>query len=68
MEMSVIIRPYTHRELSLLYGVSWKTLQRWLKPYEDRIGQKVGHFYCANQVKTIFECLGPPQIPLVYGA
>jgi hypothetical protein len=64
MEKNITIRPYTHRELALLYGVSWKTFQRWLKPYEKQIGPKRGHFYSAGQVRIIFECIGPPGILL----
>jgi transposase len=56
-----IIRPYTHKELSRLYGVSWLTLQRWLKPFEESIGQKNGHFYTSRQVNIIFEKLGYPS-------
>jgi hypothetical protein len=67
MENQFIIRPYTHGELALQYGVSWKTLRRWLKRYEAEIGPKMGHFYSANQVATIFKLLGPPQIPLLHG-
>lgn len=67
MEKPIIIRPHTHAELALLYGVSWKTLQRWLKRYEKEIGPKIGHFYSANQVNVIFRFIGPPQMPLLSG-
>jgi hypothetical protein len=56
-----VIRRYTHKELTVLYKVSWKTLQRWLKPFEGNIGRKHGHFYSSRQVAIIFEMLGPPE-------
>jgi hypothetical protein len=55
------IKPYTHKELAALYQVSWPTLQRWLKPFEDLIGEKNGHFYSSKQIEIIFNCLGPPE-------
>ena len=57
----IIIRPYTHKELAALYKVSWLTLQRWLKPHEEMIGRKIGHFYTARQVETIFKLIGWPE-------
>jgi hypothetical protein len=54
------IRPYKHNELTDLYGVSWKTLKRWLEPYKDAIGPRVGHYYSVNQVRIIFNRLGNP--------
>jgi hypothetical protein len=57
----IIIRPYTHKELASLYGVSWVTLQKWLKPFEREIGHKIGHFYTTKQVEIIFEKLGWPK-------
>lgn len=57
----LIIRPYTHKELSVFYGVSWKTLRTWLKPYATDIGPKSGHFYNYRQIEIIFERLGHPK-------
>jgi hypothetical protein len=57
----VSIRPYTHKELAALNGVSWLTFQRWLKPFADEIGVKNGHFYTARQVEIIFQKLGKPS-------
>jgi hypothetical protein len=59
--MEIPIRPYTHNELRILYGVSWRTMKRWLKPFEEEIGAKNGHFYSVRQVKIIFRCLGMPS-------
>lgn len=48
----IIIKPYTHHELSVLYGVSWRTLQRWLKKHQQEIGEKDGHYYTIRQVEN----------------
>jgi hypothetical protein len=56
----VPIRAYTHKELAALYDVSWPTFQRWLEPHAEVIGPKLGHFYNAKQVESIFEKLGRP--------
>jgi hypothetical protein len=56
----VEIRPYSLTELSRLYGISNGIMKRWLAPHHEIIGEKVGRFYNALQVKTIFEKLGLP--------
>jgi hypothetical protein len=56
----IILKPYTHQELIALYGVSWRTLQRWLKPHLPVIGEKSGHFYTSKQVEIIFNTIGWP--------
>jgi transposase len=56
------IKTYTHKELANLYGVSWPTLQIWLKRFEQNIGPKYGHFYTTKQVEIIFKHLGPPSL------
>jgi hypothetical protein len=58
---AISIRAYSHKELASLYSISWITLQKWLEPYEQFLGEKVGHFYNAKQVKMIFEFLGRPE-------
>jgi hypothetical protein len=58
----IAIKPYTHKELAVLYGVSWLTFQKWLKPFEAVIGMKNGHFYNTRQVEIIFEKLGFPSV------
>ena len=56
----IIIKPYTHQELAMLYGVSWRTLQRWLKPFQRMLGEKNGHYYTTRQVTIIFTRIGWP--------
>jgi len=54
------IRPYTPKEIAVLYGVSWKVMNTWLKPHRSAIGKREGLYYTALQVKIIFEKLGLP--------
>ena len=56
------MRAYTAIELSRIYKVCKKTFMRWLKPFEEQIGERQGRYYNINQVKTIIEKLGMPGI------
>jgi len=57
---SVMVRPYNLKELSALYGVSARTLTKWLAPFEEQLGKRIGYFYTIPQVKKIFSNLGLP--------
>ena len=54
------VKPYSTKELSNIYGVSDKTLRKWMKPFEESIGKKQGHYYTVAQVEIIFSKLGMP--------
>jgi hypothetical protein len=54
------IRPYYPVELARMYGVSKCTMLRWLKPHQRAVGEKIGKYYTALQVRTIFHILGSP--------
>ena len=54
------IRPQTKQDLANAYGVSSRTLNKWLSPFMQSIGKRMGHTYTPKQVKTIYELLGPP--------
>jgi hypothetical protein len=54
------MRAYTAMELSRFYKVCKKTFMRWLRPFEEQIGERQGRYYNINQVKTIIEKLGMP--------
>ena len=56
-----VLRPLTHKQLALMYGVSWLTFQNWVKRVEKEIGRKTGHFYHVHQVKKIFQIFGLPK-------
>jgi hypothetical protein len=52
---------YKKKELSILYNVSVKTLDAWLKPIKDKLGPYLGRSFSYKQVKIIFEHLGEPD-------
>ena len=54
------VQPYLLGELCKIYGVSDKTLKKWIHPHESRIGKRCGKYYNARQVETIFEIFGTP--------
>ena len=54
------LRPYSVKQLSELYGVSSKTFRRWLKPFLEAIGEKLGYYYNISQVRFIVQKLGVP--------
>jgi transposase-like protein len=56
------MKPYSIKELALLYGVCDKTLKKWMKPFNDHIGQKQGRYFTVAQVATIFGKLGQPGL------
>ncbi len=55
------VRPYKLGELANLYGVSRRTLHKWLLPFSRELGPREGHFYNVNQVKMIFKNLNLPS-------
>ncbi len=55
------IRPQTKQDLANAYGVSSRTLNKWLSPFGNHIGKRMGHTYTPKQVRTIYELLGPPS-------
>ena len=56
------VKAYSKHELVDLYKVSWKVIKVWLKPHEDEIGKRIGHFYTPKQTKIILEKLGVPEL------
>ena len=54
------LRSYTPLQLSAFYQVNKKTFLKWLKPFQQEIGHREGHYYNINQVITIFEKIGMP--------
>jgi transposase len=55
------IKPYSIRELAELYGVGWRTIETWLKPFRQEIGEKRGRYFTIPQIKIIFEKLDYPS-------
>ncbi len=47
-------------ELANTYGVSNRTMKKWLAPHQHLIGPRNGLLYTPKQVRQIYECLGEP--------
>ncbi|MBL7732296.1 MAG: hypothetical protein JNM88_14050 [Chitinophagaceae bacterium] len=56
----VELKPYSLKELALMYGVSNPTMKNWIHRHKEKIGERIGHYYLISQVKTIFHVLGSP--------
>lgn len=56
----IMVKPYTKKELSILYGVSRRKLNLWLRPIIGKIGIKYGSHYNVKQVEMLFKSLGLP--------
>jgi transposase len=56
------VKPYSTKEIAMLYGICDKTLKKWLKPFEEGIGKKTGRYYTIAQVNIIFDKLGMPGV------
>lgn len=52
--------PYSLVELATVYNVCDRTMKKWLKPFEQQIGPRLGRYYNIVQVRTILEKLGLP--------
>jgi hypothetical protein len=59
----VPIRPYSLKEISRMYGMSACTINRWLQPFKEQVGERNGRYYTNQQVEKIFLLLGTPNIP-----
>jgi hypothetical protein len=56
------MKPYSMKQLCEIYQVSDKTMRKWLKPFESKIGKRQGHIYNVAQVAVIFTNLGVPGV------
>ncbi|CAN5861057.1 hypothetical protein BH11BAC4_BH11BAC4_22600 [soil metagenome] len=54
------LRPYSKKELCTFYGISQKVLAKWLKPFQEEIGDCNGRYFTIAQVRVILERLGTP--------
>ena len=64
METKTIIhvKPYSLKEIAALYGISTKTLSKWIVPIKEKIGMRRGRCYTVNQVRIILDEIGLPGI------
>lgn len=63
-DFTLTLSPKTSTQIAELYGISLKTFYKWVAPFKNDIGEKIGRFYNIAQVKTILEKLGLPQSKL----
>lgn len=54
-----VLRAMSTAELADAYGVSRRTVRRWLAPFAGLIGKRVGHTYTPAQVGVIMGLIGP---------
>lgn len=59
------LKAYSPGELANLYEVNIRTLNRWLEPHQQEIGERRGRYYTVAQVETIFTKLGYPISMLI---
>ena len=57
---TIEIKAYSISELARMYGISNKTINRWMKPHTHLLGKREGRYYTARQVRIIFTKLGLP--------
>lgn len=57
---TIEIKAYSISELARMYGISNKSMNRWLKPHAGLICKREGRYYTALQVRIIFNKLGLP--------
>lgn len=53
-------KPYSIGELAKLYNVSLRTMNNWLAPHKEAIGQRSGRFFTVKQVLLIFQLIDLP--------
>jgi hypothetical protein len=53
-------RAHCKKDLANLYGVTYKTLAAWLKPFASQIGPLHGKYFTVAQLEIIFDSLGYP--------
>jgi hypothetical protein len=56
------LKASTKKEMAAIYGVSVRTFNSWIKPFEEKVGEKRGRYYTVNQVVIIIEVLGLPGV------
>ncbi|MBX3102226.1 MAG: hypothetical protein KF690_06945 [Bacteroidetes bacterium] len=62
METFVEIRPYGQKELAALYGVSDKSMRKWLRSIATELGTYEARLLTIQQVETLFRLKGHPRI------
>jgi len=58
---TISVRSCCVNDLTVLYGVSYKTMRSWLKPFAEEIGLRKSFMFTPKQVEHIFKKLGTPK-------
>jgi hypothetical protein len=58
---NLIIRPYRLKDLSAIYGVSDRTVRRWIDEKAAEYGKKTKKYFTIEQVIGIVNAIGLPQ-------
>ena len=58
------IRPYSKKDLAILYEMTPRSFFTMFKPHEEFVGTKLGRYYSVLQVETIFKRIGLPPCML----
>ena len=53
MGKQIPLTSYTSADLAKIYGISVKTVRRWVKPLEPLIGERLGHYFMPKQIRVI---------------
>jgi len=56
------LKAYSPGEIAKIYEVDIRTLHRWMEPFKEEIGKRLGRYYTITQVKQIFQKLSVPGI------
>jgi hypothetical protein len=59
--MTKPLKPYSIKELSQCYDVSYKVMRSWLSPIKKKVGKQVGKCFNVKQIRIIFDHLGHPE-------
>lgn len=49
--------PMSVKQLAYRWGVSTATVRKWLRPFQDELGPRIGQMYSPRQVAIIMEHL-----------
>ena len=60
--MKVVIKPYTTKELGVIYNCSARTVTRDISAFRTELGERKGHRWSDHQVTIIMNYLGRPYI------
>lgn len=54
------IKPYTVKELSVMYNMCSRTFRRNIAGIQSKLGKRRGHFYSIKQIELIIAHMGRP--------